>query len=153
MTIFLLFGIVLFFGLLLIYTFKVITLSGLVYLMLIPISFLHYQKIKKQTETMSIELTKTVDIAKALGEKKTANQFNVGFALETENEVKNAQGKLAKKNFDMIVLNSLNDRGAGFKLDTNQITIIDKQNNIQKFELKSKTQVAKDILYEVEKRI
>lgn len=111
------------------------------------------QKIKKQSDIISIELSKTVDIAKSLGAKKTANQFNVGFALETENEEKHAKEKLVKKNFDMVVLNSLNDKGAGFKSDTNQITIIDKQNNIQKFELKSKKQVAKDILHEVEKHI
>ena len=111
------------------------------------------QKIKKIGDRMSIEMTKTIDIAKTLGLKKKGNQFNVGFALETEKEEEHAQIKLEEKKFDMIVLNSLNDNGAGFKLDTNQITIIDKQNNIQKFELKSKNQVAKDILHEIEKRI
>ena len=111
------------------------------------------QKIKKKTDSISIELSKTVDIAKTLGQNKKKGQFNVGFALETENEEGHARKKLTNKNFDMIVLNSLNDKGAGFKLDTNQITIIDQQNNIQKFELKSKSQVAKDILHEVEKRI
>lgn len=111
------------------------------------------QKIKKQLEKISLEMSKTIDIAKALGKKKAKGQFNVGFALETENEEEHAKEKLTNKNFDMIVLNSLNDKGAGFKLDTNRITIIDQQNNIQKFELKSKKQVAKDILYEVEKRI
>ena len=108
------------------------------------------QKIKKQSDKISLQLSKTIDIARELGKKKKGNQFNVGFALETENEELHAKGKLEKKNFDMVVLNSLNDKGAGFKVDTNQITIIDKQNNIQKFELKSKTQVAKDILHEVE---
>lgn len=111
------------------------------------------QKIKKETDTMALEMSKTTDIAKTLGQKKKANQFTVGFALETEKEVEHAKAKLEKKNFDMIVLNSLNDEGAGFQKDTNRITIIDRQNNIQKFELKSKTQVAKDILHEVEKRI
>ena len=111
------------------------------------------QKIKKESESISLKMSKTVDIAKTLGAKKSKVQFNVGFALETESEEVNAKEKLSKKNFDMIVLNSLNDKGAGFKHDTNQITILDKQNNIQKFELKSKNQVAKDILYEVEKRI
>ncbi len=111
------------------------------------------QKIKKQAKSILLEMEKTVDIAKTLGEKKTRKQFNVGFALETENEEEHAKAKLAKKKFDIIVLNSLNDKGAGFKLDTNRITLIDKQNNILKFELKSKTQVAKDILHEVEKRI
>ena len=111
------------------------------------------QKIKKQTSTFALEMTKTIDIAKTLGLKKKNNQFTVGFALETEKEVAHAQKKLAGKNFDMIVLNSLNDKGAGFKHDTNKITIIDTQNNILKFELKSKNQVAKDILHEIENRI
>jgi phosphopantothenoylcysteine decarboxylase/phosphopantothenate--cysteine ligase len=70
----------------------------------------------------------------------------VGFALETENETENAKLKIKKKNLDLIVLNSLNDKGAGFKTDTNKITIIDKYNKIVKFELKSKEDVAKDIL-------
>jgi phosphopantothenoylcysteine decarboxylase / phosphopantothenate---cysteine ligase len=111
------------------------------------------QKIKKKSDTLSLKMSKTIDIANALGETKTEGQFNVGFALETEREEEHAISKLVKKNFDMIVLNSLNDEGAGFKHDTNRITIIDKQNNIQKFELKSKKQVAKDILHEIEKRI
>ncbi len=111
------------------------------------------QKIKKNSDTMSIELSKTVDIAKTFGDKKESHQFNVGFALETENEQVNAQNKLTKKNFDLIILNSLNDKGAGFKSDTNKITIIDSQNNTEIFELKSKTQVAKDILHEIEVRI
>ncbi|MCF6359932.1 MAG: bifunctional phosphopantothenoylcysteine decarboxylase/phosphopantothenate--cysteine ligase CoaBC [Cyclobacteriaceae bacterium] len=108
------------------------------------------QKIKKQSDKLTLELNKTVDIAKMLGQQKKKGQFNVGFALETENESENAQQKLINKNFDMIVLNSLNDEGAGFKVDTNQITIIDKQNNSQSFKLKSKTEVAKDILHEIE---
>ena len=70
----------------------------------------------------------------------------IGFALETQNEVSNAKEKIKKKNLDLIVLNSLNDKGAGFKTDTNKITIIDKSNKITKFELKSKEEVAKDIL-------
>jgi phosphopantothenoylcysteine decarboxylase/phosphopantothenate--cysteine ligase len=111
------------------------------------------QKIKKQNESISLQMSKTVDIAKSLGKKKATTQFHVGFALETENEINHAKAKLKSKNFDMIVLNSLNDKGAGFQGDTNRITIIDKQNNIQEFELKSKDQVAKDILYEVEKHI
>ena len=111
------------------------------------------QKIKKQSDSITLAMSKTVDIAKTLGAKKSKKQFNVGFALETESEEEHAKEKLSKKNFDLIVLNSLNDKGAGFKVDTNRITIIDKQNNIQKFELKSKKQVAKDILHEVEKHI
>ncbi len=111
------------------------------------------QKIKKQAEVLSLALSKTVDIAQTLGKLKKKGQFNVGFALETENELVNAQNKLAKKKFDLVVLNSLNDKGAGFKGDTNQITIIDKQNNSRKFELKTKTQIAKDILHEIEIRL
>ncbi len=104
------------------------------------------QKIKKQGDSMSIELGKTIDIAKALGVKKSPSQLNVGFALETNNEVVNAKGKVESKNFDLIVLNSLQDSGAGFGHDTNKISIIDKANNIQHFELKTKKEVAKDIV-------
>lgn len=104
------------------------------------------QKIKKAGEFMSIELGKTIDIAKTLGASKKVGQLNVGFALETENEVFHAQEKIASKNFDMIVLNSLNHHGAGFGHETNKVSIIDKANNIQDFELKSKTEVAQDII-------
>jgi phosphopantothenoylcysteine decarboxylase/phosphopantothenate--cysteine ligase len=102
------------------------------------------QKIKKQSDTFEIELIKTKDILKILGEKKK-NQILVGFALETQNEEENAAEKLKKKNLDFIVLNSLNDEGAGFKHDTNKITILDK--NLQKttFDLKTKKEIAKDI--------
>ena len=81
--------------------------------------------------------------------KKTAKQFVVGFALETENELENAKEKLKSKNLDMIVLNSLNNKGAGFEHNTNKITIIDKQNNIFDFELKDKSEVAKDIIAKI----
>ena len=81
--------------------------------------------------------------------KKTALQFVVGFALETENELENAKEKLKSKNLDMIVLNSLNNKGAGFEHNTNKITIIDKQNNIFDFELKDKSEVAKDIIAKI----
>ena len=104
------------------------------------------QKIKKKGDKMSIELSKTIDIAKTLGQKKKNTQLNVGFALETNNEIENAKKKLIAKNFDMIVLNTLQDNGAGFGHDTNKISIIDKANNIQNFELKTKTEVAKDIV-------
>lgn len=104
------------------------------------------QKIKKSGETLNIELTKNPDIAAELGKNKRHGQFNVGFALETENEKANAREKLVKKNFDMIVLNSLNDKGAGFSNDTNKITIIDKNNSVMDYELKNKSEVAKDIL-------
>lgn len=104
------------------------------------------QKIKKSGETMAVEFVKTYDIATELGKLKKEHQINVGFALETENERSNAQAKLKKKNFDMIVLNSLNDKGAGFGFETNKITILDKYNNITAFELKNKQAVAKDIV-------
>ncbi|MFY0592430.1 bifunctional phosphopantothenoylcysteine decarboxylase/phosphopantothenate--cysteine ligase CoaBC [Roseivirga sp.] len=104
------------------------------------------QKIKKQDSRMALELAKTIDIAKTLGAKKSNQQFNVGFALETNNEVENAKKKIDSKNFDLIVLNSLQDKGAGFGHDTNKISIIDKANNIEHFELKTKTEVAKDII-------
>lgn len=106
-------------------------------------------KIKDKTG-LTINLKPTVDIAKEIGLKKKENQVFIGFALETSNELENAQNKLKKKNFDFIVLNSLRDKGAGFKTDTNKITIIDKHNNISKFELKSKAQVANDILDKTE---
>ena len=104
------------------------------------------QKIKKSSATKAINLIPTKDTLAELGKLKTQKQLLVGFALETENEVANAKVKIKKKNLDLIVLNSLKDKGAGFKTDTNKITIIDKNNKITKFELKSKEDVAKDIL-------
>jgi len=104
------------------------------------------EKIKKKATKFSLELVQTKDILKSLGEIKTKNQLLVGFALETNNEIENAKGKLIKKNLDFIVLNSLQDKGAGFKHETNKITILDKYNKITKFELKDKRLVAKDIL-------
>ena len=103
-------------------------------------------KIKKVAGEMVIELKPTTDIALKLGQMKNGNQFLAGFALETNDEIKNAKNKLKKKNLDIIVLNSLNDEGAGFGHDTNKITIFDRNNNIDKFELKSKDEAAKDIL-------
>lgn len=107
------------------------------------------QKIKKQENALNIELKTTTDILKALGGQKRGDQLLVGFALETNNEEQNAIDKLKKKNLDFIVLNSLNDKGAGFKTDTNKITIIDR--NLQKttFELKDKDKVAADICYKL----
>lgn len=104
------------------------------------------QKIKSNETSLTISLKKTKDIAEEVGKIKRNNQFTVGFALETENEAKNAEKKLLKKNLDMIVLNSLNDPGAGFSHDTNKISIIDKDNNQEIFELKSKKEVGKDII-------
>jgi phosphopantothenoylcysteine decarboxylase/phosphopantothenate--cysteine ligase len=104
------------------------------------------QKIKKKEETFTLALTKTQDIAESLGKMKHNGQVIVGFALETENEQANAIKKLEAKNFDLIVLNSLNDTGAGFGHDTNKITIIDRQNRAAAFDLKNKKEVARDIV-------
>lgn len=109
------------------------------------------EKIKKNDENLTIELVKNPDILKTMGEKKT-HQFLVGFALETQNEEENAKGKLEKKNLDMIVLNSLRDEGAGFKNDTNKIRIFTKTEK-KEFNLKSKDDVAKDILNFVESQL
>lgn len=101
-------------------------------------------KMKKSNDQLSIELEPTTDILASLGNKKS-HQLLVGFALETDNELENAKGKLARKNLDMIVLNSLNDPGAGFSHDTNKVSIITRDNKIASFELKSKADVARDI--------
>jgi len=103
------------------------------------------QKIKKQDAGFSIDLKKTTDILGTLGAQKTHGQILVGFALETDNEEKNAIGKLQRKNLDFIVLNSLNDQGAGFQGDTNKITIIDSALKKTTYDLKTKEEVAKDI--------
>ncbi len=110
-------------------------------------------KIKKKEGEMFIELKKTTDIAAELGKLKTGKQVIVGFALETDNELNNAQEKLKKKNMDFIVLNSMRDEGAGFGHNTNRITIIDKEGNTAKFDLKPKVEVAKDIVDYVNKII
>jgi phosphopantothenoylcysteine decarboxylase / phosphopantothenate---cysteine ligase len=107
------------------------------------------QKIKKKDETLSLALTKTRDIAASLGKIKRNDQIMIGFALETENEQVNAQKKLEAKNFDLIVLNSLNDKGAGFGHDTNKITIINRENKSVSFELKNKKAVARDIVQSI----
>jgi len=104
------------------------------------------EKIKKKEEVFTIELTKTKDILKSLGEVKRKNQFLVGFALESTNEKAYALGKLKAKNADMMVLNSLKDKGAGFGINTNKITIFDKAENEYHFETKSKVNVATDIV-------
>ncbi|MCM4152127.1 bifunctional phosphopantothenoylcysteine decarboxylase/phosphopantothenate--cysteine ligase CoaBC [Arenibacter sp. N53] len=110
------------------------------------------QKIKKSSEEFSISLVKNKDILFSLGEMKE-KQFLVGFALETENEEENAIGKLKRKNLDAIVLNSLNDKGAGFGKLTNKVSFIDKNLDIKTFELKTKAEVASDILNEITNRI
>lgn len=104
------------------------------------------QKIKKKDEVFTLELVKTTDIAAELGKLKRNGQIIVGFALETENEEVNAEKKLASKNFDLIVLNSLNNPGAGFGHDTNKVTIISSSKKKVEFNLKSKTEVARDIV-------
>jgi phosphopantothenoylcysteine decarboxylase/phosphopantothenate--cysteine ligase len=103
------------------------------------------KKIKKSGNELTITLVKNVDIAAALGKRKKPGQFSAGFALETHDESTNAREKLQKKNLDVIVLNSLNDAGAGFRHDTNKITIIE-QDATTAFELKQKNEVAQDIV-------
>lgn len=104
------------------------------------------EKIKREKDDLVIRLKPTQDIAANLGARKRDDQILVGFALETNNEAENAQGKLQRKNLDFIVLNSLKDANACFGYDTNKITIIEKNGTIKAFELKSKTEVAKDII-------
>ena len=106
------------------------------------------QKIKKAEASLTIELEKTKDILASMGEIKK-NQFLIGFALETENEVEHAKQKITKKNLDLIVLNSLNDEGAGFGKPTNKITFIDKHFNMEPLPLQSKEAVAADIIKKV----
>ncbi len=111
------------------------------------------QKIKKSDSTVQLTLTRTEDILKTLGAIKKQGQLLVGFALETEHEKENALKKLASKNADMIVLNSLNDAGAGFGTDTNKISIFDKEGREFFFELKSKKEVAADIVNHIVNRL
>ncbi len=109
------------------------------------------QKIKKKDGEMTIKLEKTLDILASLGKIKE-HQFLVGFALETENELENAKIKIKKKNLDLIVLNSLNDKGAGFATDTNKVTLIDADNKAYPFSVKPKEDVAHDILEHIIKK-
>jgi phosphopantothenoylcysteine decarboxylase / phosphopantothenate---cysteine ligase len=108
------------------------------------------QKIKKSEGTLVLELEKTKDILSSLGAKKK-KQFLIGFALETENEIKNAILKIGKKNLDLIVLNSLNDEGAGFGKPTNKVTFINNAHDLEPMELKTKEEVAKDIIVKIKK--
>ena len=110
------------------------------------------EKIKKKASEMTLPLEKTVDIAASLGKLKQ-QQLIVGFALETTNEIQNATDKLKRKHFDFIVLNSLNDKGAGFSHDTNKVTLIDKDNMLEEFQLKSKLAVAEDIVNKIVKML
>lgn len=111
------------------------------------------EKTKRGKQNWSIELEPTKDIAATLGNQKSGEQILVGFALETNDELTNATRKLEKKNLDFIVLNSLNDKGAGFGTETNKITIVEKGNKTQKFELKSKREVARDIVEKIIERM
>ena len=104
------------------------------------------EKIKKTSDDWSLSFTRTRDILKTLGEQKQPGQILVGFALETEQEEANAQQKLAGKNADMIVLNSLRDAGAGFGHDTNKVTVFDRDGKVYPMALQSKTAAAKDIV-------
>jgi phosphopantothenoylcysteine decarboxylase/phosphopantothenate--cysteine ligase len=106
-------------------------------------------KIKKSGDTLQLNLVRTKDIAAHLGQSKRNDQFLIGFALETNNAIENAKGKLTRKNFDFIVLNSLQDKGAGFAHDTNKITILHADGRQLNFELKSKTAVATDIVNQI----
>jgi phosphopantothenoylcysteine decarboxylase / phosphopantothenate---cysteine ligase len=107
------------------------------------------RKIKRGEDDLSIQLKPTVDIAGTLGKSKREDQLFVGFALETNDGLKNAAGKLKRKNLDLIVLNTLEDKGAGFGTETNKITLMDKSGNIDTFELKHKSEVARDIVTKV----
>lgn len=106
------------------------------------------QKVKKKEDTFTIEMEKTKDILASLGAEKK-QQFLIGFALETQNEIENAKLKIQKKNLNLIVLNSLNDKGAGFGGTTNKVTFIDKDFNIEEFPLKTKEEVARDIVNKI----
>ena len=110
------------------------------------------EKIKSKEENLSLSLKPTQDILAAMGAQKK-QQFLVGFALETQNELENAKEKLRRKNLDLIVLNSLQDKGAGFSVDTNKITLIDKTNKISEFALKSKQLVAFDIFANIQSQL
>jgi len=108
--------------------------------------FISDEKIKRSGENLILKLRPNPDIAASLGKIKRADQLLAGFALETNEEEKNAEGKLKKKNLDFIVLNSLREKGAGFQFDTNKIKIIDNNGVVTSFELKTKKEVAADIV-------
>lgn len=110
-------------------------------------------KIKKNDETMTIQLTKNPDIAYEFGKVKRTDQISVGFALETDNIIEYGKGKMQKKKFDFIVLNTTNENGEGFGFDTNKISLLFNDDSIKHFPLKAKTEVAKDIVAELENRI
>lgn len=107
------------------------------------------KKIKKSGEELFIKLVKNKDIAYEFGRLKKGNQLSIGFALETNNELINAKDKLRCKNFDMVILNSMNDPGATFEHDTNKITMIQNGSLVKEFSVKHKTEVANDIIKEI----
>jgi phosphopantothenoylcysteine decarboxylase / phosphopantothenate---cysteine ligase len=111
------------------------------------------EKIKKKLDDLTIQLVKNPDILAWAGETKQADQFLVGFALETQNEIENARGKLKRKNLDLLILNSLRDKGAGFGHDTNKVTFIQHNNKLTNFELKEKSTIMSDILDVIEQEI
>ena len=111
--------------------------------------FTSVQKIKKSTGADTIQLKPTVDILAEMGNLKSKKQLLVGFALETQDALQNGMEKLQRKNLDLIVINTLEDKGAGFAGDTNKITLVDKQNNVSHFDLKSKTEIANDIVNKI----
>ena len=106
-------------------------------------------KLKKKTESLSLELKPTEDILKTIAAKKKKNQLVVGFALETDNELQNAKQKLHTKNLDFIVLNSLNDKGSGFEVLTNKVTLIDENDIVTEFPLQSKQEIAREIIRKI----
>jgi phosphopantothenoylcysteine decarboxylase/phosphopantothenate--cysteine ligase len=110
------------------------------------------EKIKKAGDTLTLELVKNVDIAATLGQAKRAEQFAVGFALETTNELAHALGKLQRKNFDLVVLNSLRDAGAGFGHDTNKVAVLDRAGQVLNFELQAKTELARELVQLIQSR-
>ena len=110
------------------------------------------KKIKRKGDDLTIKLQPTQDIAAALGAQKKKKQVLVGFALETDNELKNAKDKMERKNLDLIVLNSLQDKGAGFRVDTNKVTIIDRRGGLTAYDTKTKREVAEDIVECIVKR-
>ena len=107
------------------------------------------KKVKRGGGEWSIQLKPTRDIASEMGKRKSAGQVLVGFALETDHELEHARQKLENKNLDLVVLNSMQDSGAGFGTDTNRVTMIDRMGNVEKYELKPKVQVAGDLVQRV----
>src|SRR5204863_5650880 len=115
--------------------------------------FVGSEKMSKKNKALILSLVPTKDILVELGKRKKNGQLLVGFALETADEMENAKEKLRLKNLDLIVLNSLKDKGAGFEVDTNKITIIDREMKIKEYPLKSKVDAAKDIVAAIMKRL